>query len=153
MKNNTALHLKVIVFSLQNEEYAIPIEHVGAIERIHPITRVPETADFVKGVINLRGVIIPIIDLRLRFGLEEAALTDENRILIVNSDGMEVGIIVDAANDVIDIPRDIIEAPPGVIDSVDADYVEGVAKMDQRLLVLLNLDLILATKENDLLTK
>ncbi|MHA6251275.1 chemotaxis protein CheW [Oceanobacillus sp. CAU 1775] len=150
MENNTDSNLKVIVFNLNGEEYALPVEYVGAIERLHPITRVPETANFVKGVINLRGVIIPIIDLRLRFELEETELTDENRIIIVNVNNLEVGIIVDAANDVIDIPRDIIEEPPEVIGSVDVDYVEGVAKLDQRLLVLLNLDLVLAKEDNKL---
>lgn len=150
MENSTELNVKVIVFNLNNEEYALPVEHVGAIERLHPITRVPGTAKYVKGVINLRGVIIPIIDLRLRFDLEETELTDESRIIIVKMDNLEVGIIVDNANDVIDISRDIIEEPPEVIGSVDVDYVEGVAKLDERLLVLLNLDLVLAQEDSKL---
>lgn len=150
MENSAELNVKVIVFNLNNEEYALPVEHVGAIERLHPITRVPGTAKYVKGVINLRGVIIPIIDLRLRFDLEETELTDESRIIIVKMDNLEVGIIVDNANDVIDISRDIIEEPPEVIGSVDVDYVEGVAKLDERLLVLLNLDLVLAQEDSKL---
>lgn len=152
MENNAELHVKVIVFNLNNEEYALPVEHVGAIERLQPITRVPGTSKYVKGVINLRGVIIPIIDLRLRFDLEETELTDETRIIIVKLENKEVGIIVDAANDVIDIPQDIIEEPPEVIGSVDVDYVEGVAKIGERLLVLLNLELVLAQEDSKLLS-
>lgn len=150
MENNSMLEFKVIVFELQKEEYALSVDHVGAIERIQPITRIPETANFVKGVINLRGVIIPIIDLRLRFGLPEAKLTDANRIIIVHFKDKEVGLIVDGANDVIDIPQDSIEAPPEVIDSVDVDYIDGVVKLDERLLVLLNLEKVLATDEKDM---
>ena len=153
MENNSLLNLKVIVFELQNEEYALPVEHVGAIERIQPITRVPETAEFVKGVINLRGVIIPIIDLRLRFGLKEAELTDDNRIIIVTLKDFEVGLVVDAANDVIDIPKDSIEPPPEVIGSVDIDYIEGVAKLDNRLFVLLDLEKVLTTEQKDMFSK
>lgn len=151
MENNSELEFKVIVFELQKEEYALSVDHVGAIERIQPITRIPETANYVKGVINLRGVIIPIIDLRLRFGLPEAELTDANRIIIVHLQDKEVGLIVDGANDVIDIPRDSVEAPPEVIDSVDVDYIDGVVKLDERLLVLLNLDKVLDTEEKDML--
>lgn len=142
-------NIKVIVFELQNEEYALSVQHVGAIERMHPITRVPQTPQFVKGVINLRGIVIPIIDLRLRFGMKEAKLTEENRILIVHVDNMEVGLIVDAANDVIDIQEDIIEPPPEVIDAVDFDYISGVAKIDGRLVVLLHLQQVLASEEKD----
>lgn len=150
MENNSMLEFKVIVFELQKEEYALSVDRVGAIERIQPITRIPETANFVKGVINLRGVIIPIIDLRLRFGLPEVELTDANRIIIVHFEDKEVGLIVDGANDVIDIPQDSIEAPPEVIDSVDVDYIDGVVKLDERLLVLLNLEKVLATDEKDM---
>jgi len=139
--------LKVIVFELNGEDYALPVDHIGAIERMHQITRVPETASFVKGVINLRGVIIPVIDLRKRFDIEEAAVTNESRMIIVNLNGIEVGIIVDAANDVIDIPKESIEAPPEVIGSVNVDYVDGVAKLEQRLIVLLNLESVLGSQE------
>src|SRR5699024_9378706 len=109
--------------------YALSVEHIGAIERMHQITRVPGTASFVKGVINLRGVIIPVIDLRKRFGIEQTGITEDNRIIIVNFNNKEVGIIVDAASDVTDIPKEIIKAPPEVIGSVDVDYVEGVVKL------------------------
>lgn len=141
------LDRKVIVFQLQDEEYALSVQQVGGIERILPITRVPQTADFVKGVINLRGVVTPIIDLRARFGMEESAYDDSTRIIIISLDEMEVGLIVDAANDVIDIPEDAIEPAPEVVGTVDIDYIDGVAKLENRLLILLNLQKVLSDKE------
>ncbi|KKE78460.1 chemotaxis protein CheW [Oceanobacillus caeni] len=134
----------MIVFQLKEEEYAVSVQGIGSIERMIPITRVPQTPEHVKGVINLRGVVTPIIDLRLRFGFEEAEITDATRILIVYINGMEVGLIVDSANDVIDIPENMIEVNPEVIGSIDVNYIEGVAKIDNRLFILLDLHKVLS---------
>ncbi|MBA2870826.1 purine-binding chemotaxis protein CheW [Anoxybacillus calidus] len=139
--------LKVIVFQLKDEEYAIPVQQVRSIEKVQHITRVPRTPDFVKGVINLRGVVTPIIDLRTRFGLEEAAISESTRVIIVTLDEIEVGFIVDAANDVVDIPADAIESAPEVMDTAQVDYINGVAKMGKRLLILLNLEKLLNNQE------
>lgn len=142
MKNVEAISgiQKVIVFELNEEEYAIPVKHVSGIERILQITRVPKTHHFIKGVINLRGVVTPIIDLRARFGLDEVEYDDSTRIIIIYYKEMEIGIIVDAAKDVIDIEEDMVEPAPEVIGTVDVDYVDGVVKIDNRLLVLLDLE-------------
>lgn len=139
--------VKVIVFRLRDEEYGVEVSQVKSIEKLEHITRVPRTPKFVKGVINLRGVVTPIIDLRNRFGLEEAAYTESTRIIIVAVGELEVGLIVDAANDVIDIPVDAIEPPPEVVGGVEAAYLRGVAKLEKRLLILLNLDKVLNTEE------
>lgn len=139
--------LKVIVFQIENEEYAVPVNQVGSIERLESITRVPRTEKFVKGIINLRGVIIPVIDLRLRFGMEETSYTELTRIIIIHLDQIEVGLIVDVANDVIDIPDDAIESAPEVVGTIHVDYISGVAKLDKRLIILLDLQKILATEE------
>jgi purine-binding chemotaxis protein CheW len=139
--------IKVIVFRLRDEEYGVEVNQVRSIERMQKITRVPRTASFVKGVINLRGVVTPIINLRSRFDLEEEVATESTRIIIVALDDMEVGLIVDAANDVIDVPMDAIEPPPEVVGGIEADYLRGVAKLDQRLLILLNLDKVLNADE------
>ncbi|WP_188454368.1 chemotaxis protein CheW [Virgibacillus oceani] len=147
MANETLIDKKVIVFQLKDEEYAVSVQQVGSIERIVPITRVPQTANFVKGVINMRGVVTPVIDLRVRFGMEETEFSDSTRIIIVYMDEMEVGLIVDAANDVIDIPESAIEPAPEVVGTVDVDYIEGVAKLDSRLLILLNLQRVLSNEE------
>ncbi|WP_315795332.1 chemotaxis protein CheW [Paenibacillus sp. BIC5C1] len=140
--------LKVIVFKLGSEEYGIEVDKVQTIERMMPITRVPKTFSFVKGVINLRGVVIPVIDLRGRFSLRETEYTDQTRIVIVGVDDMQVGFIVDSANDVIDIKRDAIDSPPEVVGGVKARYLRGVAKLeDARLLIMLNLNEVLNKSE------
>ncbi|ULO09720.1 chemotaxis protein CheW [Paenibacillus sp. 19GGS1-52] len=132
--------IKVIVFKLGSEEYGIEVEKVQTIERMMPITRVPKTYSFIKGVINLRGVVIPVIDLRGRFGIEEGEHTDQTRVIIVSVNDMEVGFIVDSANDVIDLNRDSIDTPPDVVGGIKAKYLDGVAKIgEDRLLIMLNL--------------
>lgn len=140
--------LKVIVFTLAHEEYGIEVDKVQTIERMSPITRVPKTPAFVKGVINLRGVVVPIIDLRGRFGLPESEYTENTRIINVAVKDLEVGFIVDSANDVIDIDSDMIESPPEVVGGIKAKYLRGVAKVsEQRLLIMLNLDEVLNKSE------
>ena len=144
--------LKVILFTLANEHYGVEVDKVRTIERMMPLTRVPKTPPFVKGVINLRGVVIPVIDLRGRFNLPESDYTDNTRIIIVAvkdaSKQMEVGLIVDSANDVIDIDSDRIEEPPELVGGIRAKYLRGVAKLkDDRLLVLINLEEVLNKSE------
>ncbi len=143
-----AEELKVIVFTLANEEYGIEVDKVKTIERMSPITRVPKTPPFVKGVMNLRGVVVPVIDLRGRFGLPETEPTDNSRIIIVAANELEVGFIVDSANDVLDVMSDAIENPPEVVGGVKAKYLSGVAKIgDNRLLILLHLGEVLNRAE------
>lgn len=132
--------MKVIVFQLMDKEYAIGIDVVTTIEKVLSITRVPNTPSHVRGVINLRGVITPIVDLRTRFGLEPRPLDDETRIIIVSMEDFDVGLVVDAANDVIDIPEDAIEPQPEVVGTVESEFISGVAKVGRRLFVLLNLE-------------
>lgn len=139
--------IKVIVFQLAEEDFGIPVEQVRSIEKVQYITRVPKTVGFVKGVINLRGLVTPIIDLRKRFGLEEQVHTDSTRIIIVTLDNLEVGLIVDAANDVLDISSESIEPPPKVVGVVEAEYLSGVVKVGKRLLILLKLESVLDLKE------
>lgn len=139
---------KVIVFTLGVEEYGVEVEKVRTIERMQPMTRVPKTPEFIKGVINLRGVVIPIIDLRARFGLELAEYTDNTRIIIVSTEDLEVGLIVDSANDVIDLDTDNIDTPPEVVGGIKAKYLDGIARVgEKRLLVLLNLEQVLEKSE------
>lgn len=134
---------KVIVFELSNKEYAIEIDVVQGIERVMAITRVPRTPSYVKGVINLRGVVTPVIDLRERFELEKKELGDDTRVIIVSLESYDVGLIVDTANDIVDIPVQSIEAQPEVVGSVASDFIAGIAKVDQRLLVMLELSRVL----------
>ncbi|MCR8630791.1 chemotaxis protein CheW [Paenibacillus radicis (ex Xue et al. 2023)] len=140
--------IKVIVFALAHEEYGVEVEKVRTIERMQPMTRVPKTPEFVKGVINLRGVVTPVIDLRGRFGFTENEYTDNTRIIIVAVKDIEVGLIVDSANDVIDVDTDCIDDPPEVVGGIKARYLQGIAKVsDTRLLILLNLEEVLNKSE------
>ncbi|MBO2945734.1 chemotaxis protein CheW [Paenibacillus sp. F411] len=140
--------IKVIVFTLGSEEYGIEVDKVQTIERMMPITRVPKTYSFVKGVINLRGVVIPVIDLRGRFSLPEVEPTEQTRIIIVAVNDMQVGFIVDSASDVVDLNSDSIDSPPEVVGGIKAKYLRGVAKLsEERLLVMLNLSEVLNKSE------
>ncbi|WP_195573202.1 chemotaxis protein CheW [Paenibacillus sp. 1001270B_150601_E10] len=140
--------MKVVVFKLAHEEYGIEVEKVKTIERMMPITRVPKTYHFIKGVINLRGIVVPVMELSGRFGLPQEAYTDQTRIIIVQVGEMEIGFIVDSANDVIDIQEDKIEPAPEVVGGIQARYLRGVAKIsEERLLILLNLAEVLRKDE------
>ncbi len=134
---------KVIVFKLLDKEYTIPVTQVRGIEKIHHITRVPNTALYVKGVINLRGVVTPIIDLRTRFGIEEGKYDDSTRVIIVSCGGSDAGLIVDTANDVLDMEDDQIEPKPAVAGTVENSFIKGVAKLENRLLNIVDLERIL----------
>lgn len=136
-------YIKVIVFQLADKEYAIPVSNVQGIEKLMHITRVPKTESFVKGVINLRGVVTPIIDLRERFRLPVSDNEESTRIIIITLEDMEVGFVVDSANDVIDIAIESIEQQPEVVGSSEEDFISGVAKVDNRLLILLRLEKVL----------
>ena len=135
--------MKVIVFQLADKEYAVPVAQVQGIEKLMHITRVPKTPHYVKGVINLRGVVTPIIDLRERFGLPLPTDEETTRIIIIQLEDMEVGFVVDSANDVLDIAMDTIEPQPEVVGSYEEEFISGVAKIDNRLLILLHLEKVL----------
>jgi purine-binding chemotaxis protein CheW len=146
-QNYESTDQKVVVFQLGQEEYAVPVEQVKTIEKLESLTRVPRTPEFVKGVVNLRGIVTPVIDLRGRFDLEESEYTEHTRMIVVAVGDLEVALVVDSANDVLDIPLDAIEAPPEVVGGIRANYLNGIAKMDNRLLVLLNLEKVLKKDE------
>ena len=135
--------LKVIIFELMDKEYAIEVDVVQSIERVISITRVPKTPSYVKGVINLRGVVTPVVDLRERFGLELKEVDDSSRIIIVSLEEFDVGLIVDGANDVLDISSDAIGPQPEVVGSVQSEFIAGVAKVENRLFVMLDLPKVL----------
>ncbi|MGG3889087.1 chemotaxis protein CheW [Metabacillus fastidiosus] len=147
MSDITTTDVKVIVFQLKDEEYGIPVYHVRSIEKIEHITRVPKTAPFIKGVVNMRGVVTPIVELRKRFQIEEVEYTESTRIIIVSVKDIDVGLIVDSANDVIDIERDLIEPPPEVVDTIEAEYIKGVAKVGRRLIMMIDLETVLNPEE------
>jgi purine-binding chemotaxis protein CheW len=138
---------QLISFMVGEEEYGLDILRVKEVIRASEITRLPGAPTFVVGVINLRGDIIPIIDLRDKLGLPSARRTEETRVIVVDADGRLVGMIVDSASQVVRIPADQIDPPPPVIGGLSGEYVRGVGKMEDRLVILLDIDRILTSTE------
>jgi purine-binding chemotaxis protein CheW len=136
---------KYLSFFLGGEEYGIEILKVQEIIGMMAITRVPRTPDFIRGVINLRGKVIPIIDLRLKFGMQSMEQTDETCIIVVKTEGIEMGIVVDKVSEVMNIAeKDIEDAPSFGID-VNTEYILGIGKSDGRVKLLLDIDKVLST--------
>ena len=131
---------KYLTFTLAKEEYGIGILKVKEIIGMMPITTVPRTPGFVKGVINLRGKVIPVIDLRGRFNLERREHDKSTRIIVVELRGTVVGFVVDAVREVLRIPRTVTEPPPAIAAGSGEKYITGVARLDDRLLMLLDLE-------------
>jgi purine-binding chemotaxis protein CheW len=135
--------VQLVVFKLGREEYSVSILQVQEIKRITDITRVPHTPDYIKGVINLRGSVLPVIDLKKRLNLPQQVVTEDTRIIIVKVDELSVGMIVDAVSEVMTINQENIDSPDVVAGSVAASYLSGVGKLENRLLILLNLEEII----------
>lgn len=138
--------LQLVTFRLASEEYGLPITKVQEINRLVPVTKLPQTPNFMEGIINLRGRIIPVIDLRKRFAMNISAHDDDTRIIIVEINGQVVGVTVDAVTEVIRLSTANIEPPPATV-AVDSRYIDGVGKINDRLIILLNVDNILTDQE------
>ena len=138
--------MQLVVFKLDKEEYGVSIlqvQEIKQLKRVVDITRVPYTPDYIKGVLNLRGSVIPIIDLKKRLRKKPAdKYTDATRIIFVHVGDMTVGVIVDAVSEVTAIEKSTIEAPEIVVGAVDAAYLSGVGKSGDRLIILLNVEMI-----------
>ena len=140
--------IQLVSFLLGKEEFGADILMVQEIIRMQPITRVPNAPHFVEGVINLRGKVIPIVDLRKRLNVEGIQDQKKIRIIVVDVDGKITGFIVDAVSQVLRIPKSTIEpAPSIVIAGIDSEYITGVSKLDDKLLILLDFSKILTRRE------
>lgn len=135
--------MQLVSFRLADEEYGIEIKKVREIILVGEITRVPQTPPYVKGLINLRSTVIPIIDLKLRFGLPETAPTDETRIVVANVAGKTIGVIVDAVSEVLRISQEQIAPPPPTVAGLGREYLVGLARLKERLLILLDIEKIM----------
>jgi purine-binding chemotaxis protein CheW len=135
--------LKLIVFQLKNERYGVELQQVRSIERLQTITVVPQTPTFIKGVINLRGKIIPILDLNERLHRVQTSHSEKTRILIIQMENIQVGMIVDAATNVLDVEPAQVEPVHDVIRREANEYVKGVAKIEEELIILLDLEHVL----------
>jgi purine-binding chemotaxis protein CheW len=148
---------KYLTFSMADEEYGIGILKIKEIIGMMPITTVPQTPEFVKGVINLRGKVIPVIDLRLRFGMDAIDYTERTCIIVVEIDGsagtVQIGIVVDAVSEVLNVNAEDIEETPTFGAKLNTDYILGMAKMEGGVKILLDIDQVLSEQEIGLLEK
>ena len=138
---------QLVVFSLYGEEFGLEITKVREIVKPREITKLPNVVDFVEGVTNLRGEVIPIIDLKKRFGVQATEMTDDSRIIIVDISNNQVGLVVDDVTEVLRIAQGDIDPPPRTIAGLKAEYIQGIGKIEERLLILLDVDKILSSEE------
>lgn len=139
--------LQLVSFNIGSEEFGVEILKVQEINRMVEITRVPQAPHYVEGVINLRGKVIPIIDLRKRFSLEVKEYDKNTRIVVVDINGNIMGMIVDAVSEVLRLSSSTIEPPPEIVTGVNAEYIKGVAKLEDRLLIFLDLSKVVDASE------
>jgi len=145
---------QLVVFELANEHYGVDIAAVESIIKMQPITAVPQAPAFVEGITNLRGSVLPVMDLRKRFGLgskESHAETgrEDKRIVVTSMDGMKIGMIVDAVSEVLRVQEEAIEPPPPMVTTINSAFITGIAKVGERLIILLDLAKVLTVSEKD----
>ena len=138
---------QLVVFKLGHELYGADIAAVREVGPLQRVTRVPRTPSYVEGVTNLRGRVIPVIDLRRRLGLPAATATKASRIAVAELEGGQVGMIVDSVQEVLRVPASSIEPPSAMMSKVEAEYMQGIAKVDGKLIVILDLTRVLEREE------
>jgi purine-binding chemotaxis protein CheW len=144
-KETVVAEKQMVLFELGPETYGLDIATVHEIIRMQPITKVPKAPAYVEGVINLRGKVIPVIDIGKRFGFEKAERARNNRIVVVYIQDTTLGIIVDAVTEVVRIPKDAIEAVSDIVTTGNSDYLQGIAKLGNKMVILLALEKLLST--------
>lgn len=142
-----AKNLQLVVFNIGKELYGVGIDNVQEIVRVPEVTEVPDAPAFLEGVINLRGRIVPVIDLRKRLRLQGMEKTKSTRVLITENGKSQVGLLVDSVSEVLKVQPDDIEAPPEMVSAIGVEYITGVAKMEERLIILLDLKKILSIED------
>ncbi len=146
-KTETVSEEQMVAFKLEREEFAVSIHQVREVLKMTPVTPLPQSAQFIEGVINLRGEIIPVVDLRKRFEMPAGERNEQTRIIIVEIEDSDVGIIVDSVTEVLRLPSKAMKPPPRSVVGTRTDLIKGVGKIDDRLLIILNLEEILTTEE------
>ena len=137
---NSTGSMQLVSFKLSDETYGIEITKIREIILVGEITRVPETPHYIKGLINLRSSVIPVIDLRARFSLSENELTQDSRIMVLNVGRRTIGIVVDSVNEVLRVSEDQISPAPPTVASLGNQYMTGLVRLDEQLLILLDVD-------------
>lgn len=134
--------LHLVTFSL-GEEYGVHIRQVQEIIRVGSVTIVPNSPSYMEGVINLRGRVLPVLNLRKKLGVPEAGVTKDSRVVVTEVGGKTLGLLVDSVSHVIKVPAEVVEAAPEEVLEIDTDYITGVCKLPKRLVILLDLDKLL----------
>ena len=147
------MELQLVVFDLAGEHYGINIAVVESIIKMQAITQLPQTPNYVKGVTNLRGSVLPVIDLRTRFNLETQEANRQTRIIIVTMDSIKVGVIVDGVSEVLRVSDELIEPLPPMVNTVNSVFLKGIVRLENRLIILLELGKVLNFEEQGLLAK
>ena len=138
---------KYLTFAVGQEDYGIDISHVTEIIGIQKITQVPDLPPYIKGVINLRGKVIPVMDVRMRFKMEQREYDDRTCIIVVDVNGAAMGLVVDTVKEVVDIPQGQIELPPDVADRTSSRYITGLGKVGEKVKILLDVEKLVRREE------
>ena len=144
---------QLVTFHLENEEFAVNILNIQGINRMVEITKIPNSPEFVEGIINLRGKVIPIVDLRKRLGMPQKEYDNETRFIVVEFSKRVIGFVVDSVHEVLRINKNIIEPPPKMVAGIETDYITAVGKLDDRLLILLDLEKVLSLDQKEALNE
>lgn len=147
--NKSSSELQLVTFEVANEEFAVDILAVQEINRMMELTRVPQSPREVEGVINLRGKIIPVMDLRTKFGMPGAERTEANRIIVVEVHKKVIGFIVDRVHEVLRISSEVVDPAPAMVCSIDSEFIAGVGKLQDRLIILLDIAKLFADQAGD----
>ncbi len=150
--NHSSNQIQLVSFTVGEELFAVDILSVQEINRMLELTKVPQSPEGIEGVINLRGRIIPVLDLRIQFGISASSQDEHTRIIVVEVQGNTIGFIVDSVHEVLRISHSVIEPAPQMGTSIDSSYVSGVAKLDENLLILLDLERLLSLEALDKLS-
>jgi len=140
--------VQVVSFVLEDVEYGVDILNVHEIQKVNQIAHLPNTPDFIKGILNLRGDVIPVVDLRIRFGLEVGDITEFSRIIVIDIDGKKIGLLVDNVNKVIRIPEANVSPPSELITDLSEEFVRGIGRLQDHLIVILNMTNIVGSTED-----
>lgn len=140
---------QLVIFELAEEHFGIDISMVEGIIKMQQITKVPQSPDYVEGITSLRGAVLPVIDLEKRFGIPSHEKNRDTRIVVVNMDKLKIGMIVGAVSEVLTIDDSVIEPAPAIVTTINSRFISGIARIDSRLVILLDLSLVLTESEKE----
>ncbi|PKM57421.1 MAG: chemotaxis protein CheW [Firmicutes bacterium HGW-Firmicutes-3] len=139
--------LQQVVFKLDKEEYGLNIMKVNGIEKYQEVVKVPNAPEYIEGMINLRGEVLPIFSLRKKFNLTDKPHDDDTKIIVVNTNDIKVGFVVDSVEEILQIDEEVIEVAPAIVAGINRKYIKSVAKVDHRMIVLIDIDLVVTDEE------